>query len=213
MSNQRSQIRALLSLKNATVRSRVHSKSTMGRFLGLSNDFRSLVIMTPFSKWQKAHCEDRNRKLIPEHVKPNPRVSIRKVACEKRISDRMAKEDTKRMRLERCKPLLCRHAPLNCREAVYDIASPQLPERQKLVVHRGSWHVGYHRTPPESRIRPQGKNDTNLVRGSFYRIHFCRKADVLAGSQPDRIQRVLDFGGRGLCQASKKFVVAEEITK
>jgi len=75
----------------------------------------------------------RNRKLIRERVKRNPRVSMRKISRETGISDRsvrrIVKEDlklkpykfhkvqlltdhNKSVRLERCKRLLRRHAPL-----------------------------------------------------------------------------------------------------
>ena len=58
----------------------------------------------------------------------------------------------------------------------------------------------------------QGVNDSILVSDPFFRLHrFFGMATLLAGSQPDRLQRVVNFGGQGLCYTPHKFGVAEAI--
>ena len=58
----------------------------------------------------------------------------------------------------------------------------------------------------------QGENDSILVSDPFSGLHrVFGMAALLAGSQPDELQRVVNFGGKGLCYTPHKFGVAEAI--
>ena len=58
----------------------------------------------------------------------------------------------------------------------------------------------------------QGENDSILVSDPFSGLHrVFGMAALLAGSQPDGLQRMVNIGGQGLCYTPHKFGIVEAI--